>query len=79
MTMTPQQISDYKQKWMKDGGYAVRMHSDLRNECKTWCKKLEKHQWVHKPFTDVYEDTFYFEDKHVSQVFHDEFIRWANG
>lgn len=72
--MTPQEIFEYKQRWMT--GYAVRIHSDLRDRAKTWCKQLGKHQWNHKTFTNVYEDTFYFEDVYAGQNFEHEFNRW---
>lgn len=76
--MTPQQISDYKRKWMASGdNYPVRLHSDLRSQAKDWCKKLDKQEWSHSTFTNVYEDTFYFENQMVSQQFEEEFLRWV--
>lgn len=78
MSLTPQQISDYKRKWMMTDPYCVPIHSDLRDRGLTWCKsKLDKETWKHSKFTNVYEDTFYFEDHHAGQVFEEEFISWV--
>jgi hypothetical protein len=77
--MTPLEIAEYKQRWMAKGGYPVCLHSDLDIEGKDWCRRnLERHQWSFKPHTDVYEHTFYFEDRSVSQQFEHEFIHWVN-
>lgn len=73
--MTPVEIAEYKQRWMP--GYAVRLHSDLRSTGKNWCKQLYKHEWNHKKWTDVYEDTFYFENAHAGQNFEHEFANWV--
>jgi hypothetical protein len=35
--MTPQEQFDYKLSWKP--GHIVRLHSDLDNEGKTWCKR----------------------------------------
>ena len=75
--MTPQEISAYKTRWMMTGGYAVSVHSDLRDRCTQWCKQLRKEEWDAKKFTDVYEDTFYFESMLVGQQFEEEFYRWV--
>jgi len=77
--MTPQEIAEYKQRWMSNGGHAVCLHSDLDVEGKAWCRhNLDRHQWSFKPHTNVYEHTFYFEDKIVAQQFEHEFIHWVN-
>jgi hypothetical protein len=68
--MTPQEIADYKQQWMSKSGYAVQVHSDYQSYGKDWCKQfLGAHQYVLRPYTDVYEDTWFFE----SQVDADNF------
>lgn len=60
--MTPQEIFEYKRNWMP--GYSVRLHSDLRSQAKDYCKtQMMKHQWNINEYTDVYEDTFYFEHR----------------
>jgi len=74
--MTPQEIFDYKQKWKP--GYSVRLHSDVEDRGKDWCKKLEKHQWEMTKWTDVYEHTFHFEDMVVGQNFEMEMGHFAN-
>ena len=70
--MTPLEISEYKQRWMARGTcYPVRLHSDLADKGKTWCRqKLERQQWSVSIWTNVYEHTFFFEYKHDA----DEFI-----
>ena len=73
--MTPLEISEYKMRWMANGTcYPVRLHSDLADNGKTWCRRnLERHQWSVATWTDVYEHTFFFEHKHDA----DEFVkRW---
>lgn len=63
--MTPIEIFEYKQKWMSSTeNNPVSFHSDYRALAKHWCKtELEKHQWTHHEYTDVYEDTMFFESK----------------
>jgi len=68
--MTPIEIAEYKQKWMRSKFYPVTLHSDLRTEAKEWCKnQLHKCQWNYTQFTDVYEDTVYFEHKQDQENF----------
>lgn len=75
--MTPQEISEYKQRWMNNGAFQIRVHSDLEFECKLWCKKnLEQHQWKFAKYTDHYEHSFYFERQMMSQQFAQEFYDW---
>ena len=70
--MTPQEIDDYKRKWKP--GFSVRLHSDLDNLGKSWCRKnLERHQWSFTAYTDVYEHTFHFELEEHSLEFSKEF------
>lgn len=74
---TPQEVSDYKMRWMREGGHNVRLHSDLDVKGKDWCRKnLERHQWSFSLYTDVYEHTFHFEDQYMSQQFAQEFYDW---
>lgn len=76
--MTPLEISEYKRKWIAQGGNPIRIHSDLDVKCKAWCRKnLERHQWSMTSYTNVYEHTFYFEDTNTSQQFAHEFINWV--
>ena len=69
--MTPRDIFEYKQRWLRDGGgYTVRLHSDIRSRGVEYCKThLEKHQWDFEIYSGVYEDTFYFEHKHHANEF----------
>lgn len=73
--MTPVEISEYKQKWMaSEYNHPVTIHSDLRSQGKEWCKvQLMQQQWVHRKYTDVYEDTFYFEYKQDADAFLNHF------
>jgi hypothetical protein len=69
--MTPQEIADYKRKWMMTGdNNPVRLHSDLDWRGKDWCRKhLERQSWSMTTWTDVYEHTFFFETEDMSQQF----------
>lgn len=61
--MTPVEIFEYKQKWMaSENNHPFSFHSDYRRYAKDWCKKqLHQCQFKHSEYTDVYEDTLYFE------------------
>ena len=62
--LTPQQITDHKQKWMSRQACVVELHSDYRSLGKSWCKEfLMKHQYVLRKNTNVYEDTWFFENQ----------------
>ena len=69
--MTPIEIFEYKQKWMRTGlNHPVPYHSDWRSYAKDWCKiQLHQTQWVHKEYTNVYEDTMFFEFRQDAQNF----------
>ena len=75
--MTPIQIFEYKQRWMQSNNHPVCIHSDLRREAKEYCRtQLFKHQWVHKEYTNVYEDTFFFERSQDEIDFRNKFKKW---
>lgn len=77
--MTPQEIFEYKRRWMMKDPYVVRIDSNLDIEGKQWCRKtIERHQWSFVKYTDLYEHTFFFEDAYIGQQFEHEFIRWVN-
>lgn len=77
--MTPIEIFEYKQNWLRKGGYAVRLHSDLRDQGKDYCKvQLHKHQWDFKKWSDVYEDTFWFEYAQDAKSFKNKFKKYAD-
>lgn len=75
--MTPIEIFEYKLKWKP--GYQVRLHSDLRMQGKDYCKvQMFKHQWDIAEYTDVYEDTFYFEYRQDATAFKNNFKKYAD-
>jgi hypothetical protein len=75
--MTPQEIADYKMHWMPRN--PVRIHSDLSDHAKTWCRRqLERHQWSMTTWTAIYEHTFFFENIKAAQNFEMEFSNWIN-
>ena len=72
MILTPQQIVSYKNQWLP--GYMVELHSDLESQGKEWCKRqCRKEEWHFKKYTNVYEDTFCFENIMAAQNFTMEF------
>jgi hypothetical protein len=72
--MTPQDIVDYKTRWLKNAHVAT-VNEDLDIEGKTWCRKnVERHKWSFSKYTDVYEHTFYFEDDQTAR----DFESWYN-
>ena len=74
--MTPQEIAEYKMRWKP--GYTVRLHSDVVDRGKTWCrKKLEQHQWSVTTWTDVYEHSFHFEKEEHGHSFEIEFSKFV--
>jgi ABC-type lipoprotein release transport system permease subunit len=74
--MTPQEIFDYKNSWLP--GYEVKVHSDLRDHAKDWCKtNLEKHQYHIKTWTNIYQYSYYFEDLDQAAKFYAEFESWV--
>ena len=77
--MIPIEIFEYKQRWQRAGGYAVRLHSDLRSQGKDFCKiQLMKQQWDFSMYTDNYEDTFHFEYKQDADAFRNKFKKYAD-
>lgn len=74
--MTPQEIHDYRMKWRYSSpNYIVTTHSDSRSDVKQWCKNhLQKQEWELVIWTDVYEDTVYFETLEMQTRFMDEFV-----
>lgn len=78
--MTPQEIAEYKQRWMSTGNNnPVRLHSDIDTQGKTWCRRnLERHQWKMDTWTYSYEHTFYFEDAQAAENFEIEMRPYSN-
>jgi hypothetical protein len=68
--MTPIEIFEYKLNWHKSSSNIVKVHSDLEFESKRWCRQnLKQHQWDFSKYTNVYEDTFYFETEEMKRQF----------
>jgi hypothetical protein len=77
--MTPQEISEYKMRWMRGNPHPVRLHSDLDTEGKTWCRRnLERHWWKMDTWTNVYEHTFYFENSEHAKLFGQQWPEYTN-
>ena len=75
--MTPQEIFEYKQRWKP--GYSVRLHSDLVNEAKTWCRRrIERQSWSMTEWTNVYEHTFHFESEIHANEFTKQWPEYTN-
>jgi hypothetical protein len=75
--MTPQEVDDYKRKWRP--GFSVRLHSDLADRGKTWCRRhLERWQWSFAAYTDVYEHTFSFERAEDALEFAQQWPEYVN-
>ena len=75
--MTPIEIFENKLRWKP--GYTVRLHSDVVDKGKTWCRrKLQRHQWSMTDWTGPYEHTFHFEDTLAGQNFEIEMAPYAN-
>ena len=75
--MTPIEIFEYKNKWKP--GFSIRLHSDLVDQGKTWCRKnMERHQWSMTEWTNVYEHTFHFENENNAKQFKEKFNEYAD-
>lgn len=76
---TPQEISDYKTRWMQENPYLVTVNSDLDIPGKGWCRKnLPRHKWSMQTYTNVYEHTFYFEDESDAVRFSEVWPKHSN-
>ena len=60
--MTPQEVTDYKNKWKMAAYFLVHVHSDDRAKVQAWCKDF-CFQWRYdiKTLTDNYTDTVRFQ------------------
>lgn len=75
--LTPIEIHEYKLKWLP--GFSVRLHSDMVDEGKKWCRRnLERSDWSMSSWTAVYEHTFHFENVLNAQNFEISMGRFAN-
>ena len=70
--MTPQQICDYKMKWLP--GHIVLTHSDDDCRARIWCKEHTSiEQWKFTPWSAPYEHTFHFESEDLANKFSNHF------
>lgn len=75
--MTPIEIFEYKRLWKP--GFTVRLHSDVVDRGKTFCKRIcEKHQWSVTTWTASYEHTFHFEHSNAAEEFKITMGKYAN-
>ena len=75
--MLPRDVFEYKNSWKP--GYTVRLHSDVVDRGKTWCRRqLEKQEWSVTTWTAPYEHTFHFENIYAAQNFEMEMAPYAN-
>lgn len=76
--MTPVEIAEYRQRWMAGGNnHPISIHSDLRSKAKDFCKvQMHPQQWKISQYTNVYEDTFYFEYQQDANAFAQHFKEW---
>jgi phytoene/squalene synthetase len=72
-TMTPQEIVDYKRKWLGTARHETKIHSDYHRATRTWLKDhVPKHQWHIQEHTNVYESTVIFEQRNHQ----DSYLHW---
>lgn len=75
--MTPQEIFEYKMKWMP--GHEVRIHSDVYDEAVAWCKQwLQPWHWKVTKWTYPYEHTFHFVGPHMAKGLSEALGKFAN-
>lgn len=73
--MTPQEIFEYKHRWMKANSFDVEVNEDFDFDGKEWCKaNLQQHQWNFIRFSDVYSHMFCFEHEDDMERF-EEFYK----
>lgn len=68
--MTPQEIVDYKRRWMGTARHETKIHSDYHRATRSWLKDhVPKQQWHIQKWTNVYESTVIFEDKNHQESY----------
>ena len=73
---TPLEIFEFKRSWLP--GHTVRLHSDVADKGKTWCRRqLERPNWSVTTWTDNYEHTFHFNELASSEAFVKDMGRYA--
>jgi hypothetical protein len=76
---TPQEIADYKRKWMSETAYEVQVDMDSDIWGKDWCRKnMERMDWSFEKHTRPDDShTFFFKDEDIAERFLDEY-RYRN-
>lgn len=73
--MTPLETFEYKLAWRKNTSFYATLDTDFEYSAKRWCRSnLEQHQWDFSKYTDMYEDTIYFETEEFLNRFKKEFM-----
>ena len=69
--MTPQELFEYKRKWLSESPNRVQVDIDSHIWGKDWCrKKLERHQWSFDKYTQPDDShTFSFESNEDASNF----------
>ena len=69
--MTPQEIADYKRKWMQETAFEVQVDIDSDVWGKDWCrKKMERMDWSFEKTTQPDDShTFFFKDEEPAEEF----------
>lgn len=68
--MTPQEIFEYKNRWMNNNPFCIEVGEDVDFKGKQWCKQnLQPHQWKFIEYSGMYEHMFCFEQEHHMNQF----------
>ena len=69
--MTPQELFEYKRKWLSESPSRVQVDVDSHIWGKDWCrKKLERHHWSFDKYTQPDDShTFSFEYRETAEQF----------
>lgn len=76
--MSPQQIFDYKRKWLiSENIYMVVVHVDVADRCTDWCKEnLDKTNWHFKKWFEPYHHMIMFETETHLANFQDDHTQY---
>jgi hypothetical protein len=68
---TPQEINEYKRKWMQETAFEVQVDIDSDVWGKDWCrKKMERMDWSFEKNTQPDDShTFFFKEEDVAEKF----------
>lgn len=68
--MTPEEIDRYKNEWIANDPYSVKLTADKDVQGKQWCRQhLGRQNWSMSAFTDTKEHTFLFEREQDAREF----------